>query len=63
MKLINLLGRNWSVRGKVIKGERRGRKIGFPTCNLELTDYVIPKLGVYSVSIQIGKKLKKVLPT
>ena len=50
------LGRNWSVRGKVIKGERRGRKIGFPTCNLELTDYVIPKLGVYSVSIQIGKK-------
>ncbi len=53
------LGRNWSVRGKVIKGERRGRKIGFPTCNLELTDYVIPKLGVYSVSIQIGKKIKK----
>ena len=53
------LGRNWSVRGKVVKGERRGRKIGFPTCNLELTDYVIPKLGVYSVSIQIGKKIKK----
>ena len=53
------LGRNWSVRGKVIKGERRGRKIGFPTCNLELTDYVIPKLGVYSVSVQIGKKIKK----
>ena len=44
-----LLGRNWSIEGKVIKGQRRGRQIGFPTCNLKLKNYIIPKLGVYAV--------------
>ena len=47
-----LLNRNWSVDGKVIKGQRRGRKIGFPTCNLKLNDYVVPKLGVYAVKVK-----------
>ena len=47
-----LLNRNWVVTGKVIKGQRRGRKIGFPTCNLKLDDYVIPKLGVYAVKVK-----------
>ena len=31
-----LLNRNWSIQGKVIKGQKRGRKIGFPTCNIKL---------------------------
>ena len=53
-----LLGRSWSVEGKVIKGMRRGRKIGFPTCNIKLKDYVIPKLGVYSVTV-VCKDFKK----
>ena len=48
-----LLNRNWSVEGKVIKGQKRGRKIGFPTCNLKLNDYVIPRLGVYAVKVKI----------
>ena len=47
-----LLNRNWSIIGKVEKGQRRGRKIGFPTCNLKLNDYVIPKLGVYAVTVK-----------
>ena len=47
-----LLNRNWSIIGKVIKGQKRGRKIGFPTCNLKLGDYVIPKLGVYAVKVK-----------
>ena len=47
-----LLNRNWSINGKVIKGKRRGRKIGFPTCNLKLSDYVVPKLGVYAVKVK-----------
>jgi len=55
----NLLGRPWCIKGIVIKGEQRGRKIGFPTCNINLKEYVIPRLGVYSVKIKIGKKLKK----
>ena len=53
-----LLNRNWGVIGKVIKGQRRGRKIGFPTCNLKLNDYVIPKLGVYAVKVK-GKNFNK----
>ena len=47
-----LLNRNWCIDGKVIKGQRRGRKIGFPTCNLKLNDYVVPKLGVYAVKVK-----------
>ena len=44
--------------GVVSKGHQRGRKIGFPTCNINLKDYIIPKLGVYSVLIR-NKKFKK----
>ena len=47
-----LLNRNWSVDGKVIKGRKRGRKIGFPTCNLKMGNYVIPRLGVYAVKVK-----------
>ena len=44
-----LLNRAWSINGKVIRGDKRGRKIGFPTCNIKLNDYIIPRLGVYAV--------------
>ncbi len=54
-----LLNRNWTVIGKVIKGQRRGRKIGFPTCNLKLNEYVVPKLGVYAVKVQSNNFTKK----
>ncbi len=58
--LVNkLLNRIWSVEGKVIKGKKRGRKIGFPTCNMRLDSYVIPKLGVYAVKINTDKFTKK----
>jgi len=51
-----LLHREWSVEGKVIKGQQRGRKIGFPTCNLNLNNYVIPRLGVYAVKVRTGNQ-------
>ena len=54
-----LLNRNWSIEGKVIKGQRRGRKIGFPTCNIKLSDYIVPKLGVYSVIVKTRLFKKK----
>ena len=53
-----LLDRNWTVVGKVIKGQRRGHKIGFPTCNLKLNDYVVPKLGVYAVKVKTNNFIK-----
>ncbi len=53
------LNRIWSINGKVIKGQRRGRKIGFPTCNLKLGNYVVPKLGVYAVKVKSKNFYKK----
>ena len=47
------------MSGKVIKGKKRGRKIGFPTCNIKLKDYVLPKLGVYSVTVKANKFNRK----
>jgi riboflavin kinase/FMN adenylyltransferase len=43
-----LLGRDYTVRGRVGKGEERGRTLGFPTANLELENEVLPALGVYA---------------
>ena len=53
------LGRPWSVEGEVIKGEQRGRLIGFPTCNIKLNSYTMPKLGVYSVQVKVDNLKKK----
>ena len=58
VEINKLLNRNWTVVGKVIKGQRRGHKIGFPTCNLKLNDYVVPKLGVYAVKVQSNNFIK-----
>ena len=54
-----LLGRPWCVEGEVIRGQQRGRKIGFPTCNIKLNSYTLPKLGVYSVRVQIKNSEKR----
>lgn len=52
-----LLRRNYSISGQVVDGEKRGRKIGFPTANIRLKDpYVIPKVGVYAVEVTRGKE-------
>jgi len=53
IKQVNsLLNREWKIKGKVINGKKRGRKIGFPTCNINLHDYIIPRLGVYAVKVK-----------
>ena len=54
-----MLGRFWTIEGLVRRGEKRGRKIGFPTCNLDLKNYIVPKPGVYSAKIIVDKKTKK----
>ncbi|MBA9024823.1 MULTISPECIES: bifunctional riboflavin kinase/FAD synthetase [Bacillaceae] len=52
-----LTGRWYSVRGTVIHGEKRGRKLGFPTANIDIKDrYIFPSTGVYAVKIQIDHK-------
>ena len=43
-----LLGRHYSVRGKVVKGLQNGARLGYPTANLSLYDsYFMPREGVY----------------
>jgi len=51
-KTNKLLGRNWSIDGIVQKGRQQGKKIGFPTCNLDIKDYVIAMPGVYAVNVK-----------
>ncbi len=53
-----LLNRKWSIFSKVQEGKKLGKKIGFPTCNLDINDYVIAKPGVYAVKIYQKNKKK-----
>ncbi len=47
------LGRHHDFEGTVIKGQQRGRTIGFPTANLELPTLQLPKNGVYALWVRI----------
>lgn len=52
------LGRRYALSGTVINGEKRGRTIGFPTANVELSErYVLPKKGVYAVTVSFEGKI------
>ncbi len=53
-----LLKRNWSIDGKVIQGRKMGKKIGFPTCNIEIGNYIISKPGVYAVKVHLQNSKK-----
>lgn len=55
------LGRPYMIEGTVIKGDGRGRTIGFPTINLKSDFPLIPKRGVYISMVEIdGKKFSAV---
>jgi riboflavin kinase/FMN adenylyltransferase len=49
-----LLGRPFEIEGRVLRGDRRGRTIGFPTANLDLGPYLRPAYGVYAVRAGLG---------
>jgi riboflavin kinase/FMN adenylyltransferase len=48
-----MLGRPYGVEGVVVRGDRRGHTIGFPTANLQPHNRVIPKFGVYATATLI----------
>ncbi len=55
-KTLNLLGRYYQIRGRVVSGRNRGgRLLGFPTANIHLVDELCPKMGVYAVTVEIDK--------
>ena len=47
------LGHWHRIEGPVVGGEQRGRVLGYPTANMELSGLHVPKLGVYAVLIDI----------
>jgi len=53
------LGYRFTLNGKVVEGRRVGRKMGFPTANIEASDVnkLIPKHGVYAVNIKVNGKI------
>ena len=59
IKLANkYLNRKWSIEGIIQIGRKLGRKIVFPTCNIDIKDYVIARPGVYSVKVFLGRSEK-----
>jgi riboflavin kinase/FMN adenylyltransferase len=48
-----MLGRPYGVEGVIVRGNRRGHTIGFPTANLHPHNRVIPKYGVYATATLI----------
>jgi riboflavin kinase/FMN adenylyltransferase len=53
-----LLGRSYQISGTVVKGKNRGgRLLGFPTANLRPVDTLIPKRGVYAVTVLVDGRL------
>jgi riboflavin kinase/FMN adenylyltransferase len=54
-----LLGRPFAIEGVVQKGRQLGRKLGYPTANVMLGDYVAPRFGVYATRTRLvdGREL------
>jgi riboflavin kinase/FMN adenylyltransferase len=54
-----LLGRPFSIKGRVIYGQQLGRELGFPTANVQLNRYSAPLSGVYAVLVDIDGRIYK----
>jgi riboflavin kinase/FMN adenylyltransferase len=49
-----MLGREFSINGKIIHGHKKGRTIGFPTINIPIKRKISPVLGVFATTVEIG---------
>jgi riboflavin kinase/FMN adenylyltransferase len=57
-----MLGRTYSLAGKVVRGDGLGRKLEFPTANVDVTGLVLPPKGVYAIRAEhAGKSFRAVL--
>ncbi len=45
-----ILGRPWSLSGKIARGDARARQMGFPTANIEMGEHLRPRFGVYAIA-------------
>ncbi len=55
--VVEVLGRNFTLDGRVIHGEQRGRRLGFPTANLATEKEILPRSGVYAVKVKWQERL------
>ena len=55
-KANRLLGREYSIEGRVIKGQGIGSRELVPTLNLDIKSYLLPREGVYATRTRIGNK-------
>ena len=51
-----LLSRTWCIEGRVIKGKKIGRKLGYRTCNIKIKKYILPRAGIYAVKVLIDNE-------
>ena len=49
-----LLTRPFTVRGTVQHGDKNGRKLGYPTANIDMGNYLRPRYGIYAVTGRVG---------
>lgn len=49
----SVLGWNWEVRGEIVKGDQRGRELGYPTANMSLDEVVHPAYGIYACLVRL----------
>jgi riboflavin kinase/FMN adenylyltransferase len=48
-----ILGRPFAIEGEVRRGRQLGRQLGFPTANVSIAGYVVPRFGVYAVRTRL----------
>jgi riboflavin kinase/FMN adenylyltransferase len=53
-KAAHILGRPFAIEGVVVEGQHLGRKLGYPTANVFLGDYVRPRLGSYATRTRLA---------
>lgn len=49
-----IMGDYYTIKGEVIHGAKKGRTIGYPTANVDPSDYLIPKKGVYATKTKVN---------
>ena len=53
-KVADLLGRPYSISGRVVRGQQLGRQLGVPTANMHLHRYRAPLSGVFAVEVEVA---------
>jgi riboflavin kinase/FMN adenylyltransferase len=56
LKANQLLGREFTIQGKVVHGHHRGKALGFPTANIKPDEKLVPPMGIYAAYCRIGEQ-------